>query len=155
MKLNIGSGFRKYRGYKTIDVEPHTNPEIVGDFRTMKFEDVDEVRAEHLLEHFSREEAIDILKLWNSWLKVGGRLHIEVPDFQGICRDFDIDRYWMTRHAYGSQEAEWAYHKDGWYLEKFKQVLPKCGFKIISHKYTFSRKILPNIVVIAEKFACK
>jgi len=151
MRINIGCGKRKYTGYTTVDIESKNNPDIVGDFRTMTFSDVEEIRAEHLLEHFSRNESIDILKQWHSWLKDGGLLVVETPDFEGICENFSLDHYWMTRHAYGSQEAEWAFHRDGWYEEKFRQLLPELGFEIIGVEKTRSRRILPNIRVRAIK----
>jgi hypothetical protein len=150
-KLNIGCGIRHLKGYKTIDIEPKNNPDIVGDFRTMKFEDVDEIRAEHILEHFSREEGLQVLAQWVSWLKEGGKLIVETPDIEYICKDWQIDPYWMTRHIYGSQRADWAFHKDGWYEGKFRQELWKLGMDVFSVQRNVSRKLLPNIKVVAIK----
>ena len=150
-KLEIGSGRRPHKGYETIDVEAYAKPDHLGDFRKMVFEDVDEIRSHHLLEHFGREEGLSILKRWHSWLKKGGILIVETPDFQGICNHFHTDKYWMARHAYGSQEQPWAFHKDAWYEDKFKEVLPKLGFEILSITFSKSRKILPNITVVAKK----
>lgn len=165
MKLEIGSGKWPHAGYKTIDIEPTNNPDYVGDFRIMKFSDIEEIRVHHLLEHFDRKEAIEVLKQWRSWLKPGGTLIIETPDFEGICEYFKAQKYWahpedLVAHAYGSQEATWAYHKDGWYKDKFERILPLLGFKInlIKRKHSYIRKEpentryrLPNILVIAEK----
>lgn len=151
MKLNIGSRKKHHKGYTTIDIESGHGVDFVGDFRKMSFEGIDEILAEHLLEHFSRDESIAVLGLWNKWLTIGGILIVETPDFEGICENFNKDRYWMTRHTYGSQEADWAFHKDGWYEEKFKDVLPSVGFEILSISKTVSRRILPNIKVVAKK----
>ena len=151
MKIEIGSGRKPHKGYETIDVEQYANPTHLGDFRTMRFENVEEIRAHHVLEHFGREEGEWVLKLWHAWLMAGGILIVETPDFEGICDNFRKDKYWMTRHAYGSQEADWAFHKDGWYEDKFKEVLPRLGYEIISIKKSVSRKILPNITVVAKK----
>lgn len=151
MKLNIGSGKRPYKGYKTVDIEEKNKPDIVGDFRTMSFSDIEEIRAEHILEHFSRDEACVVLSQWRSWLKQYGLLIVETPDFEYICKNFDKDPYWMTRHAYGSQEAEWAFHRDGWYENKFRKLLPELGFEIIEITRNISRRILPNIKVVARK----
>ena len=87
-KIEIGSGKWPHAGYTTIDIEPASNPDIVGDFRTMNFSGIEEIRNHHLLEHFDRCEAIDILKLWHQWLKKGGTLIVETPDFEGICEHF-------------------------------------------------------------------
>ncbi|MEK9207082.1 MAG: hypothetical protein AAB922_01270 [Patescibacteria group bacterium] len=150
-KLEIGSGRKPHNGYETIDIEAYAKPTYLGDFRTMIFSDIDEIRAHHILEHFSREEGEKVLKLWHSWLKLDGVLIVETPDFEGICENFNKDKYWMTRHAYGSQEAEWAFHRDGWYEEKFLFLLPKLGYEILEMRRNVSRKILPNITVIAKK----
>jgi len=150
-KLNIGSGRKHHIGYKTIDIEPSSNADIIGDFRKMSFENVEEILTEHLFEHFGRDEGEKILDLWNSWLVKGGTLIIETPDFEGICKNFNKDKYWMTRHTYGSQEADWAYHRTGYYRESFEDILPKHGFKILKIEKRVSRHILPNIRVTAEK----
>jgi len=152
MKLDIGCGKKAHKEYKTIDLEEYANPTYLGDFREMTFKDVEVIRTHHLLEHFTREEGLKVLKLWHLWLKKEGVIVIETPDFQGICKDFDKNPYWMTRHAYGSQESDWALHKDGWYEAKFVEVLPKLGFEIteIKHHKTRNRG-LPNITIFAKK----
>lgn len=149
--LEIGCGRKPHKGFKTIDIEAYANPDYLGDFRTMNFENVQVIRAHHVLEHFGREEGIRVLEQWRSWLRPGGQLIVETPDFEGICHDFLIDPYWMTRHAFGSQEANWAYHKDGWYEAKFKNILSTIGFRITDITKSKSRKILPNITVTAIK----
>ena len=151
MKLDIGAGKKKHKGYTSIDIEEYNNPDIVGDFRTMKFENIEVIRAHHLLEHFGRDDGEDVLKLWASWLQKGGILIVETPDFEMICRNWDKNHYWMTRHAYGSQEREWALHKDGWYEEKFRVLMPKYGLEIIDVYRDVCRRYLPNITVRAKK----
>lgn len=154
-KLNIGCGRRKYKGYTTIDIEPRNGPDIVGDFRKMTFSGITEIRTEHLLEHFSRDESIAVLSLWREWLAPGGILVVETPDFEAICAGFAAQdgrgRYWFTRHTYGSQEADWAFHRDGWYETKFKSLLPEIGFKIEGISRNCTHGNLPNIKVVAIK----
>lgn len=150
-KVELGSGKRPHPGFLTVDVEADSNPDVVGDFRKFTFHRIQIIRAHHLLEHFSRDEAIDVLKSWYRWLDVNGTLIVETPDFEGICENFNKDRYWMTRHAYGSQEADWAFHRDGWYEEKFRKILYPIGFTIDNITKGVSRKILPNITVTARK----
>ena len=151
MKIDVGSGNITHRGYKSVDIDPKFNPDYLGDFREMEFEDIEAIRAHHILEHFGRDEGVEVLKLWYSWLKKGGTLLIEVPDFEEICKNFDKDKYWMTRHAFGAQDAEHNYHRDGWYREKFENILPKIGFKIQEFRQKITRDILPNLIVIAKK----
>jgi predicted SAM-dependent methyltransferase len=164
MKIEVGSGKYPHSDCTTIDIEPSNHPDIVGDFRTMSFEDIEEIKAYHILEHFGRDEAIKVLKQWYFWLIKGGRLIVEVPDFDRICYYFLnqeknwAGKEWMVKHIYGSQEADWAYHKDGWYKEKFEKILPEIGFEIelIKQKHSYVkadgvRSRLPNILVIAKK----
>ncbi len=152
MNLDIGSGRKPHKGYTTIDVEEYAHPDYLGDFREMTFKDIDVIRSHHLLEHFGREDGIRVLKLWQSWLKVGGTLLIETPDFEYICKEFPVNPEPLIRHAYGSQEASWALHKDGWYEAKFQKVLTNLGFKIESFKHSRTHSYqLPNITVIATK----
>ncbi len=150
-KLEIGCGRKSHKGYKTIDVEAYAKPDYLGDFRTMNFKDVEVIRMHHVLEHFGREEGVKVLELIHSWLKVGGVFICETPDFEGICQDFSIDPYWMTRHAFGSQEQDWAFHKNGWYESKYRDVFPRVGFIVEGIIKSKSRKILPNITVTAIK----
>ncbi len=151
MKLEIGCGRKPHKGYKTIDVEVYAKPDYLGDFRTMNFKNVEVIRMHHVLEHFGREEGIDVLKLIHSWLVLGGIFIVETPDFEGICQNFAVDPYWMTRHAFGSQEQDWAFHKDGWYQDKYEKIFPIVGFHITNITKANSRKILPNIIVTATK----
>lgn|SRR3990167_3765172 len=141
-KLSIGAGRKSYPGFETIDVEAYARPTYLGDFRTMKFEDVEEIRADHILEHFSRKESIEVLKLWHSWLKPGGKIRIETPDMEGMCKIFTDQpkRLWAGRELvdiaiYGSQEADWAHHKTGWWKDKFEEILPQIGFAITNTKH--------------------
>lgn len=156
-KLEVGSGRQPKEGFKTVDIESYAKPDYLGDFRTMNFENVDVLRAFHILEHFGRDEAIRVLKLWHGWLAPKGVLWIETPDFE---RSRNIDLWDSDRHLYGSQEAEWAFHRDGWWEEKFRKVLPEIGFEIQEVKLTKSvshrdkdrsRVEYPNIEIIAVK----
>jgi len=83
-KLNLGSGDCPMEGYQNIDrkngcevypllVEPET---------------LDEIRASHVLEHFSHTKVQKVLFDWVEKLKPGGVLKIAVPDFEKIARAY-------------------------------------------------------------------
>jgi predicted SAM-dependent methyltransferase len=156
-RLEIGSGRKPLKGFKTIDIEAYANPDYLGDFRTMCFEDVDEIQSHHLLEHFSRDESIKVLKLWHSWLRPGGKLVVEVPDFEEICNRFisdenEVHKYWLCRHAYGSQEAPWAFHLDGYWEKKLVKMLEEeVGFVVDVVRRRDTRVYLPNLIVEATR----
>lgn len=147
-KLHLGCGETYLEGYVNIDFPPeeHTiatvHPDRYADVRTLDFEPgtISEVRLHHLLEHFTRPESLALLLRWRKWLVSGGRLVIETPDAEEIsrlfCRSKNLaDKLALQRHLFGSQEARWAIHYDGWFAEKYRFVLEVLGFEI--------EKILP------------
>mgnify|MGYP001457985129 CR=1 FL=1 len=165
MKLHLGCGATYLDGYVNIDY-PVSEQTVQVDVRADKYEDikkltylassVDEVRLHHVFEHFPRPTALALLCRWQDWLKTGGLLRIETPDamasFKAIISPFISfdNKQQVMRHLFGSHEAPWAVHWDGWYKEKFKVTLKTLGFcdlKFIEKK----RGILRNLEVIAYK----
>lgn len=140
IKLHLGCQEKYLEGYVNIDLpqEAHTvekaKVDVEADVRILSYEmeTVDEVRSEHLLEHFSRQEALLLLARWHKWLKIGGVLHVETPDFEESAKKFLNgsldDQFMFARHIFGSHEAEWAYHKDFWSESKFCYVLRELGY---------------------------
>ena len=142
VKLHIGSGEKYLEGYVNIDYPQSEHSvitvkaDVYHDIRTLSYEDnsVNEIRSHHLFEHFSRAEALALLLKWRRWLKPGGLLVIETPDFyscamQYISATTQKRRMELGRHMLGSQEAPWAIHYDFWDKPKFNYVFKKCGFE--------------------------
>jgi len=81
LKLNLGSGGCELSDYDNVDrkkgqeVYPLAYPD----------ECADEIRASHVLEHFSHRETMDVLREWFRVLKPGGCMKICVPDMEVIC----------------------------------------------------------------------
>jgi SAM-dependent methyltransferase len=152
IKLHLGCGENYLEGYINIDfpISEHTvmkpKADIYADIRQLEYPEnsINEIRSHHLFEHFSRKEAIDLLLKWRKWLKPKGILRIETPDFYRCCWWFIFsnfeERMQLIRHIFGSQEAKWAYHLDGWGRQKFKFLLKKLGFYQI--KFRKSPRIL-------------
>lgn len=151
MKLHLGCGQKYFDGYVNIDYPPseHTvmSETVADEFHNLlEFKypanTIDEVRLHHVFEHFPRSVAAALLASWNSWLKTGGILRIEVPDFYGTARTIfnpfssDSQKSIAMRHIFGSQEAHWAVHYDGYTQANLKLFLEKFGFKVT--------KFLPN-----------
>lgn len=149
LRLHLGCGRLYLKGYVNIDYPQTSHTTITvkadryADLRELDYEagSVDEVRLHHVFEHFSRQWALRLLSKWHRWLKVGGVLVIETPDFDEAVKRYVSAsfpyRLKLQREIFGSQEAHWAYHLDGWGEEKFKFVLEKFGF----HEFEF-KKIL-------------
>jgi predicted SAM-dependent methyltransferase len=165
MKLHLGCGQRYFNGYINIDyplTEHSAQQTSVADEFANLFElcytegSVDEVRLHHVFEHFSRAQACALLVSWNSWLKVGGILHIEVPDFkrtaQAAISSFSSSckKFVALRHIFGSQEAHWAVHYQGYSKFLLVNILETFGFKIKKVSYN-NWKGTYNIEIIAVK----
>ena len=99
-------------------------------------ETINEVRLHHVFEHFPRPVACALLASWFSWIKPGGLLHIEVPDFQKTARiilsvfSSIPERAVAERHLFGSHEANWAVHCEGYTPSMLKKMLETFGFRV-------------------------
>jgi len=165
IKLHLGCGQTYYEGYVNIDF-PQTEHTVQKNVRVDKFADlvrlnypadsIEEIRSHHAFEHFTRPTALALLCRWRDFLKIGGLLRIETPDALECFRlmidnsvSFDHKQQVM-RHLFGSHEAKWAMHLDGWYKEKFEYTLSRLGYSQIQYK-TNQYGILRNIEVYAYK----
>lgn len=169
VKLHLGCGESYLPGYINIDYPPadHTcQMQSVADAYANVTEllfppnSIDVIESHHMFEHFDRQTALALLCAWYTWLKPGGKIVIETPDFHASIRTFlnqnlsYKERQVVVRHIFGSHEAHWAYHYDGWYKEKFEHVLSLLGFSDI--KFSFiTYHLIPSILVSAHKTTCK
>lgn len=166
LKLHLGCGEWHMDGYVNIDFPPSEHPvmhnlaaDIFGNILQLNFpnESADEIRSHHAFEHFDRQEALALLCNWHQALKIGGILYIETPDFEESIKillyDGSLsykDKQAVIRHIFGSHEAPWAIHCDGWYREKFIHVLSLLDFEIVNIDQTYWSNIC-NIHVTARK----
>ncbi|KKP95274.1 MAG: Methylase involved in ubiquinone/menaquinone biosynthesis-like protein [Candidatus Moranbacteria bacterium GW2011_GWD2_36_12] len=165
MKIHLGCGERYLEGYENIDfpstehtVQKTSVADKYADIVELKYEksSIDEIRLHHVFEHFERAQAAALVAVWNNWLKDGGILHIEVPDFFrtaiACISPFTTHHKRMVgiRHIFGSQEAKWAVHFDGYDSFRLKKMLKIFGFEIIKIKKNSWRGTY-NIEIIARK----
>ena len=146
-KLHLGCGQVYFEGYTNIDYPLDGNHSVqqvsVADkhinLLDLKYEanSVDEIRLHHVFEHFSRPNALALIASWNSWLKMGGLLRIETPNYSRMAI-ISINPFLSKkkkgialRHIFGSQEAHWANHFEGYSRKIYKQMLPFFGFEIV------------------------
>lgn len=165
MKLHLGCGQVYLKDYTNIDFPPSKHTVQVKsvadenhDLLSLKYkgESIQEVRLHHVYEHFTRPIAIALLASWHTWLKKGGVVHIEVPDFDRTARivlnpfSKDNDKKVALRHIFGSNEADWATHYEGWSEQRLKEVFELLGFEI-TETIKGSYKATRNITVIGKK----
>jgi predicted SAM-dependent methyltransferase len=138
LRLHLGCGERHLDGYVNIDFPPseHTvqvtsAADELADITRLQHPvgSVAEIRLHHVFEHFDRPTALRLLADWRRWLARDGELVIETPDFERCARAFA--RRWprqrregvLLRHIFGSHEAAWAVHWDGWYEARYRRTL--------------------------------
>ena len=167
MKLHLGCGEKYLEGYINIDFpsENHTvQAKSVADRHcdviSLSFPSgsIQEVRLHHLFEHFSRAQALALLCRWTDWLEVGGKLHIETPDWDASILTYlspltsADQKEQIMRHLFGSHEASWAVHWDAWYKGRFKKVLEILGYtNLVFTKNQWG--VTKNIEVVATRGA--
>lgn len=164
-KLHLGCGRKYLDGYVNIDfpdsehtIQQDLVADLYADIHELRYPDgsVDEIRLHHVFEHFPRPAALALLCRWRDWLKPGGQLRIETPDAMACYKlmispfiSFD-NKQQVMRHLFGSHEASWAFHYDGWYKEKFEVTLKSlgyCNLRFEKNKWG----VLRNIEVTAFK----
>lgn len=182
IKYHLGCGLNYFPGYVNIDY-PQSEHSIVtikadiyADLMTVKLEPCIEIQSHHVYEHFNYMESLALLVKWTRALKVGGTLIINIPDIDVLCQELsksiqaqDLKRIFkIVRLLYGSHEADWAYHINGWTLDTLFLVLGKIGYSAVGYRKTgtpeasfpncgiymvFKKEhIIPDIDKIAREF---
>lgn len=101
IRLNLGAGDTEIPGFESVDRK--SGQEVYPlDYAD---ESVEEIRASHVLEHFSHLMVADVLGHWVSKLKPGGKIRLAVPDFELIARLYlagkplNVQGYTMGGHV--------------------------------------------------------
>jgi hypothetical protein len=165
-RVHLGCGDRYLPGYLNVDLPPASGvasgtsrPDLAADLLEVHCASgaLQEVRLHHVFEHFERAVALALLLRWHDWLATQGSLVIETPDFERCvegfgARSFD-EQSLLLRHIFGSQEAPWACHLEGWSAARFGAVLPRLGYVELETRETTSDPggLLVNVVVTARK----
>lgn len=165
MKLHLGCGQVYLEGYVNIDyplsehtVQEKTVADEFADLTQLHYgrKTIEEVRLHHVYEHFPRHIALALLASWHTWLKRGGTVHIEVPDFEESAKlaldpsQPDRDRKVALRHIFGSNEAQWATHYEGWSKDRLTEAFELFGFKDVQIKQE-SYMATRNVIILAKK----
>lgn len=89
-RLNVGCGEHPRKGYIGIDRKHggEAHPLAFNDGTPVPNEYADEIRASHVLEHFSHTATANVLQDWIRALKPGGILKLAVPNFEWIAREY-------------------------------------------------------------------
>lgn len=89
MKLHLGCGKRFIPGFEHIDAVEYPHVRTVHAIDALPFianDSVDLIYACHVLEHFTKREALRVLSEWRRVLLPGGILRVAVPDFAALAK---------------------------------------------------------------------
>lgn len=137
IKLNIGCGETKLRGFVNIDVEKKTKPDLLLDIKVQKFPykdaSVDQINCIHNLEHIELHHWNNVLGEFSRVLKPNGLLILAYPEFERCAKNF-IENFqgqkdfWRAT-LYGRQLYPGDYHVVPMVTKDIINVLTKVGFK--------------------------
>lgn len=167
LKLHLGCGEVNLPDYLNIDFPPtqHTvqvsqAAQVFADITQLRFASgqIAEVRLHHVFEHFDRPTALALLAAWQQWLAPDGIITIETPDFNASAQlmfspELSLQqKQSVLRHLFGSHEASWAVHYDGWYEEKYRWILTELGYEVVKVEHS-KWQLTRNVTVVARKQA--
>jgi len=140
MKLNLGSGLSKFKGYVNIDSDRNCKPDFVLDFVKKDFPytdgSVEEILFFHCIEHIQKRFHRKILLECSRVLKVDGMLLISYPDFWECAQRWrknmlGMKDFWEAT-LYGRQTSPQDFHVCAMDSDELKMLLIECGFESIS-----------------------
>ena len=133
MKLHVGCGSVKIPGYVNVDIRYLPNVDVVDNARYLRkfqHEQITEIYACHVLEHFCRWETSNVLRNWFELLQPEGVLYLSVPDFRSIFnyygRTGDIKS--IIGLLYGGQDYDENFHHICWDYQSLDKELKGVGF---------------------------
>src|SRR3989338_7854821 len=91
MKLHLGCADKKLEGWINIDSVKEFGPDVIHDISLpLPYPDLsaDEILAEGLLENFDKYVRYIVFCDWARVLKIGGKMTLQVPDFETILKKF-------------------------------------------------------------------
>lgn len=135
IKLNIGAGSTQIDGWIPIDRklghEALPLPAKVnnnGQEVALDDNSVDEIRASHILEHFSFADARRALADWVRVLKPGGRIRLAVPDIDKVLASADSRRlFWLM----GGQTDADDFHRSAFDESRLRAFMEDVGIENI------------------------
>lgn len=124
LKLNIGAGETVIDGFTPIDRKLGTEA------FPLPYPDgsVDEIRASHILEHFTFADAQTALKEWSRVLKPGGRIRLAVPDLEAASKA-DPDEWPFI--VMGGQTGPDDIHRSAWNESRLRAHMEHFGLQKI------------------------
>jgi len=130
IKLDIGCGKNKKRGYIGIDIDPKSDADIISSALNLPFdnESVDEIYSSHLVEHLLPEEAKKFFNEIYRVLRKGGKAFLK------------IDRDWSERRLFKKDYT----HKYRYSVKEIKKLVEKFRVAKVKNKIYFFNFYTPR-----------
>jgi predicted SAM-dependent methyltransferase len=152
--LHLGCGERRAPGFCNVDITQNRSVDVVDNVATLRrFPDnyAESIYASHVLEHFSHDEAPQVLATWYRVLKPGGTIRISVPDIDRIVKIYVKNwNHFQTNGnspwiglIYGGQTDAYDFHKTGWNFCWMSHVMRKVGYVDIA-EYPHEPHFIPG-----------
>lgn len=142
IRLNLGCGSDLREGWVNVDARP--TGDVVADVRSLPFKPncAESILALDILEHFWRDQTVDILKEWGRVLIPGGTLILRVPNLWWLARALLSTREDLQPvvenvyggHKYGTN-GEFDTHHWGWTPISLETILSACGYQLIANDH--------------------
>jgi hypothetical protein len=98
IRFNMGCGMERLPGYLGVDKNSDRADIRMDVFELSLPENcAEEVLASHLIEHLPQHRAPEILIKWKDALKPGGKLVLETPDLEALCKEF-VEQQGVDKH---------------------------------------------------------
>lgn len=138
-KLHLGCGKIRLAGFCNVDILTAEAVDVVSDISKLdnfSNNSIELIYACHVLEHFSHDEAVKVLRRWFDVLEPGGELRISVPDIDRIVKIYcDNWSHFQTPGnspwiglLYGGQGDPYDFHKTGFNFCWMRFLLEDIGY---------------------------
>ena len=132
LRLNLGAGDKPIHGFLNMDGKNGDSLYPLG----CPDASMQEIRASHVLEHWSHTAVSAVLKHWVSKLAPGGLLKIAVPDFEKIAKDYlDGKAFNIQGYVFGAHLDERDMHGCGFDAELLTELMIDAGLERL-HRWT-------------------
>jgi predicted SAM-dependent methyltransferase len=130
----------------------------LGSVYPLDFEDntFDLIYSSHVLEHFKRDETLNILKEWVRVLKQDGILRISVPSFENIIKIYELSGKLdnITGPLMGGQTYEFNFHYNVFDKKYLTSLMEMAGLTAI-HPWDFRRTIHSDYFDFSQATTCE
>lgn len=160
INLHLGCGDKRLENFINIDCRNSFAVDEIDDIKKLKNykkNSVDLIYCCHVLEHFGRNEYIEVLKRWHEILKPNGILRLAVPNFEKICEHYQQHKNLplLMGLLYGRQNYKENYHYTTFDHNCLEKDLIEVGFCQVrtwdwretnhSHIDDYSQSYLPHM----------